>query len=81
MVSMARTLKPDEAVMMSRIDQWGRGPVLLIWILAATLSFITLLAAFELESQGAELAAAVTMLNTTLFFTGAMAVTWRWLTS
>lgn len=65
---------------MARIDQWGRWPVILVWLLSCLLSLLVLLAAFGLEDVGAELAAAVMVLNITLLFSGAMAVTWRWLT-
>lgn len=64
----------------ARIENWGRWPIFFVWLLALLLSFVVLALAFELESSGAELAAAVMVLNTSLLLGGAMAVTWRWLT-
>lgn len=64
----------------ARIENWGRWPIFFVWLLVWLFGFILLAAAFELESSGAELAAAVMVFNISLLLAGAMAVTWRWLT-
>lgn len=65
---------------MARIDDWGRGPVVLVWFLAIAFSVLALVGAMMLEEQGAELAAAVMAATIPVLIAGAMRGTWRWLT-
>lgn len=64
----------------ARIDNWGRWPVILVWMFATVVSFPLVALAFELESSGAELAAGVAVFGLLMLLAGAMVVTWRRLT-